>query len=89
MSSQATPPPSSPTVSQNSDTRTRASSVNLSAAADAAARRAKQPLGKAPNEKEQFEQERETRQNFRRLIDPGIIRPNSKEVATVALQVCT
>lgn len=32
-------------------------------------------------------QEYEKRQNFRRLIDPGILRPNSKEIATASLKV--
>jgi len=32
-------------------------------------------------------QEHETRQAFRRLIDPGILRPNSKDVATASLNV--
>jgi len=31
-------------------------------------------------------QEYETRQAFRRLIDPGILRPNSKDVATASLK---
>jgi len=31
-------------------------------------------------------QEYEKRQNFRRLIDPGILRPNSKETATASLK---
>lgn len=70
----------------DADNRTREVSANLTAAAEAAARRAREPLGRAPNEKEQFVQERDTRQKFRRLIDPGIIRPNSKEAAALALQ---
>lgn len=69
------------------DSRSRATSVDLTAAAEAALRRTQQPAGKAPNAKEQFAQERDKRQNFRRLIDPGIVRPNSKEVASLALQV--
>jgi hypothetical protein len=32
-------------------------------------------------------QEYELRQSFRRLIDPGILRPNSKDVATASLKV--
>ena len=32
-------------------------------------------------------QEYEKRQTFRRLIDPGILRPNSKETATASLKV--
>lgn len=32
-------------------------------------------------------QEHELRQAFRRLIDPGILRPNSKEVAMASLKV--
>lgn len=32
-------------------------------------------------------QEYEMRQAFRRLIDPGILRPNSKDVATASLKV--
>ena len=32
-------------------------------------------------------QEYEKRQSFRRLIDPGILRPNSKEIATASLKV--
>jgi hypothetical protein len=32
-------------------------------------------------------QEYETRQAFRRLVDPGILRPNSKDVATASLKV--
>lgn len=34
----------------------------------------------------QLEQEHEKRQHFRRLIDPGIFRPNSKPVAMDALK---
>lgn len=32
-------------------------------------------------------QEYEKRQNFRRLIDPGILRPNAKDTATASLKV--
>jgi hypothetical protein len=74
------------TTTSGTDDRVRESSVNLTAAAEAAARRAREPPAKAPNEKEQYAQEHEARQKFRRLIDPGIVRPNSKEVATLALQ---
>ena len=35
----------------------------------------------------QLMQEHEKRQNFRRLIDPGIFRPNSKQVAMDSLKV--
>jgi len=34
----------------------------------------------------QFEQERDLRQQFRRLIDPGIVRPNNKEVVLKTLR---
>jgi len=44
------------------------------------------PASKAPNAKEQFVQERDKRQQFRRLIDPGIIRPNSEKNASIAMQ---
>jgi hypothetical protein len=57
------------------------------AAAQAALRRLGSPKAKAPNEKEQFAQERELRQKFRRMIDPAIIRPNSDKVASLAMQV--
>jgi hypothetical protein len=33
-------------------------------------------------------EQHEKRQSFRRLIDPGIIRPNTQEVATASLKVC-
>lgn len=36
----------------------------------------------------QLIQEHEQRQMFRRLIDPGIYRPNSKETALASLKVC-
>lgn len=74
-------------MAEAEDSRTRATSVSLSAAAEAAQRRLQSPATKAPNAKEQFAQERDKRQKFRRLIDPGIIRPNSKEVASLVLQV--
>jgi hypothetical protein len=35
----------------------------------------------------QLMQEHEKRQNFRRLIDPGIFRPNSNQVAMDSLKV--
>lgn len=63
--------------------------MDLAAAAEAAARRLQSPPGKAPNPKEQYAAEREKRQHFRRLIDPGIVRPNSKEVTSLVLQVRT
>ena len=34
-----------------------------------------------------FDKDHEKRQEFRRLVDPGITRPNSQEVALVALKV--
>jgi len=83
----ATTPPAyseSSISTPSTDDRAGGSSINL--AAEAAARRAREPSEKAMNEKEKYTQERETRQKFRRLVDPGIVRPNSKEIATLALQ---
>lgn len=37
----------------------------------------------------QLMQEHEKRQHFRRLIDPGIVRPNSKQVAMDSLKAST
>lgn len=34
-----------------------------------------------------FDADHEKRQEFRRLVDPGIMRPNSKEVAIASLRV--
>jgi hypothetical protein len=65
-----------------------AESSRAAAAAEAALKRLASPTPKAPNDKEQFAQERETRQKFRRLIDPGILRPNSEKIASTAMQVC-
>lgn len=53
--------------------------------AEAAARRHVNP--EASTSGAQLLQEHEKRQMFRRLIDPGIFRPNSKEVAMDSLKV--
>ena len=34
-----------------------------------------------------YAQDRSIRQNFRRMLDPGILRPNSKEVAMESIKV--
>jgi hypothetical protein len=53
--------------------------------AAAAQRRAQQDVDASAEI--QSMQEYELRQAFRRLIDPGILRPNSKDVATTSLKV--
>lgn len=52
--------------------------------AEAAARRHANAEASTPAA--QLMQEHEKRQMFRRLIDPGIFRPNSKEVAMESLK---
>lgn len=52
--------------------------------ADAAARR--HANAEASSSATQLMQEHDKRQMFRRLIDPGIFRPNSKEVAMDSLK---
>jgi hypothetical protein len=57
---------------------------SLLAAASAAERRAQE---KTPDPDILFGAEREKRQTFRRLIDPGIMRPNGREQAMESLKV--
>jgi hypothetical protein len=74
---------SSPSPPQSPDT----GPVSSSAVATAALTRASQ----APKQKSaaQLAAERDRRQAFRRLIDPGIVQPNSKEQANSSLKVNT
>ncbi len=59
--------------------------MSVDAVAEAALRRAKTgPVQKSTN---QLAAEHDRRQTFRRLIDPGIVRPNSKEQANSSLKV--
>jgi hypothetical protein len=62
-----------------------ARAVSAGAAAAAALLRASQ----APAQKSaaQLSAEHDRRQTFRRMIDPGIVRPNSKEQASSSLKV--
>ena len=57
--------------------------------ADAAAAAALARASEAPKQKSatQLIAEHDRRQAFRRLIDPGILRPNSKEQASSSLKV--
>jgi hypothetical protein len=59
--------------------------------ADAVAAAALTRVIQAPTQKSaaQLAAEHDQRQAFRRLIDPGIIRPNSKEQANSSLKVNT
>ncbi|TDL29741.1 hypothetical protein BD410DRAFT_780223 [Rickenella mellea] len=69
MSSSNSPPPSPSAANA-------ALRADLAAAAERRAR-----LNDELDPDTQFGHEREMRQNFRRLLDPGILRPNSTEVA--------
>lgn len=60
-------------------------SVSADAMAAAALRRASQ--APAVKSAAQLAAEHDRRQAFRRLIDPGIVRPNSKEQANSSLKV--
>lgn len=57
--------------------------------ADAVAAAALLRASQAPTQKSaaQLSAERDRRQTFRRMIDPGIVRPNSKEQASSSLKV--
>lgn len=55
--------------------------------ADAAARRHTSTEASTPSAQLIDTQEHEKRQMFRRLIEPGIFRPNSKEIAMGSLKV--
>ena len=74
MSEELTSPPTS----------ARSPEITADVLAAAAQRRA-QDANASPEG--QSIQDYEMRQNFRRLIDPGILRPNSKDVATASLKV--
>ncbi|KXN89617.1 hypothetical protein AN958_05484 [Leucoagaricus sp. SymC.cos] len=67
----------------SSPTRVSISPENRSVAADALAAAALARTSQAPAQKSaaQLAAEHDRRQTFRRLIDPGIVRPNSKEQA--------
>lgn len=75
MSPTPTPPPETP----------QTHSVSADAVAEAALRRAK--TGPVQKSAAQLAAEHDRRQTFRRLIDPGIVRPNSKEQADSSLKV--
>ena len=60
-------------------------SISADAIAAAAERRASQLPGRPSVA--QLAVAHERRQSFRRLIDPGILRPNSKEQAMASLKV--
>ncbi len=55
--------------------------------AEAAARRIQELTPHAHAPPAQLIKEHERRQKFRRLIDPGITRPNSKEQAVLSMNV--
>lgn len=74
MSSLGSPPSGSPTGSVSNDA--------LAAAAELRTRQVAPQLTTA-----QMAAEHEKRQKFRRLLDPGITRPNSKEQAFSSLKV--
>jgi len=73
-------PPSSPSGSIHTN------SVSADALAAAAERRRHQPGSSQPTAA-QLAAEHERRQEFRRLIDPGILRPNAKDAALTSLKV--
>lgn len=62
---------------------------NCRSSADAAAAAALARASQAPKQKSptQLTAEHDRRQAFRRLINPGILRPNSKEQASSSLKV--
>ena len=70
---------SSPTPSQSAPT------ISPEALAEAAERRTRQATPQLSAA--QLAAEHERRQKFRRLIDPGIMRPNSKERAMSSMKV--
>jgi len=69
----SSPPPTSPTISAS----------DLAAAAE---RRLQQHRGPSASELQFSGAEHELRQKFRRLIDPGILRPNAKDQALASLK---
>jgi hypothetical protein len=73
-------------MSEESSASTSAHSPELAADLLAAAAQRRRQDANASNEAQNI-QEYEMRQAFRRLIDPGILRPNSKDVATTSLKV--
>ncbi|KAJ6599035.1 hypothetical protein DFH09DRAFT_1303593 [Mycena vulgaris] len=73
MSSDSSPPPVSTSISGS----------NLAAAAE---RRLQQHQGPSPAELQFSGAEHDLRQKFRRLIDPGILRPNPKQQALASLK---
>ena len=70
---------SSPTASESSNP-----AISVDRIAEAAERRAS---ASSRNSHLTEIEEHEKRQQFRRLIDPGILRPNAKEVAMASLHV--
>ena len=56
--------------------------------AAAAERRAQELQGSPVDGEKQHAQERAIRQGFRRMLDPGILRPNSVETAMASVKVC-
>lgn len=74
----------SPTASSSSPLRT---SIPVDQLAAAAERRQKELSQSAQPSAAQLAEEHDRRQCFRRLIDPGIIRPNPKEQALASLKV--
>jgi len=69
--------------SNSAASSSRQAAIDKASIAEAVARRQESTI-EAHREVED-EKERDLRQNFRRLIDPGIVRPNSKETVITSL----
>ena len=62
------------------------SSPTPASASDSSPSTSAKPIPKTPNYSD-FDEDHDRRQEFRRLVDPGITRPNSREVAYEAIKV--
>lgn len=82
--------PSSPTAPALDTSPDNEMPPKSSTIADAFERRLQQERERVANDPENysdFDDNHEKRQHFRRLIDPGIMRPNPRHIALKSLQV--
>jgi hypothetical protein len=88
MSEPTSEPTTEPTPKPTESTEESHNDSIRDSIAEAIARRA-QPLAPEEDEERRFALERDSRQEFRRLIDPGIARGNSEATLESTLKVWT
>ena len=74
-------------LSPQSDASSSSARLERLAALQRRLNRGASPSQDAPQDPQPFDTNHDKRIEFRRLVDPGIIRPNSKEVAMRSLRV--